>query len=186
MRILIHGDRAERWGEKMKMRLALIASLILAGCGAKEKTVAIDYDPREVVTLVEGDVVIQKDAGGSIFDYGREIARIRRVHPNMIVRVVDGGMCASSCTMFLALPNFCVEPMALLAFHGPSSLYGRELPPDVFEWSINTLARHYPGGLREWYLAVGVHAKGEDLFSFSGAELIKKGWANACRPRSPR
>lgn len=52
--------------------------------------------------------------GGKTKDFASDVDRYRR--SGELFRI--SGHCQSACTMFLALPNVCVEPSARLLFHG--------------------------------------------------------------------
>ena len=51
--------------------------------------------------------------GGRTRDFAVDVERHRR--SGELFRIT--GHCQSACTMFLALPNVCVEPSATLLFH---------------------------------------------------------------------
>jgi hypothetical protein len=51
--------------------------------------------------------------GGRTRDFAVDVGRYRR--SGELFRIT--GHCQSACTMFLALPNACVEPSARLLFH---------------------------------------------------------------------
>lgn len=56
------------------------------------------------------------------------------------------GICASSCTMQLAVG--CVTPHARLGFHRPTVIEG----PATAEIWAHLIAAHYPPALAQWYL----------------------------------
>jgi hypothetical protein len=59
------------------------------------------------------DTVIWNNPGGVISTF----LAIKKVYLKTNERIVIAGWCASSCTMFLSLPNICVLPTAQMGFH---------------------------------------------------------------------
>lgn len=98
--------------------------------------------------------VIRDDPGGNVDDRLVTIEVLRQSGE----RVEIAGWCASSCTLYLALPNACVRKSARLGFHGPQSqFYGVGLPPAEFERVSRVMASHYPAPLRAWFIATARH-----------------------------
>src|ERR1700692_929122 len=80
------------------------------------------------------------------------------------------GHCQSSCTMFLAIRNVCVDPNATLLFHAALSATERDHAP--YPERNNHMASHYNSSLREFVLANHM-----DSFAFhpiSGRAIIHK------------
>jgi hypothetical protein len=81
------------------------------------------------------------------------------------------GHCQSSCTMFLAIRNVCVEPNANLLFHAALSPNERDHAP--YPERNAHMASHYNSGLRAFVLAHHYM----DSFAFhpiSGRDIIRK------------
>jgi hypothetical protein len=81
------------------------------------------------------------------------------------------GHCQSSCTMFLAIRNVCVDPNANLLFHAALSASERDHPP--YPERNNHMASHYKPSLRQFILAHHYM----DSFTFhaiSGRNIIHK------------
>lgn len=155
------GRAAERL--RAVMRMGLVGT-VLAGAVIAGLPTGADAAGRVMV--------VRNDRGGDVKTRIAEIERLRREGARIELR---GKFCASSCTMYLGLPNACVDRNTTFAFHGPSSgLYGIALPDDQFEHWSRVMASYYPQPLRNWFLregrmvTVGFHKK-------SGAELIRMG-----------
>ncbi len=81
------------------------------------------------------------------------------------------GHCQSSCTMFLAIRNVCVDPNANLLFHAALSASERDHAP--YPERNAHMASHYNSALRGFVLAHHYM----DLFAFhpiSGRDIIRK------------
>jgi hypothetical protein len=81
------------------------------------------------------------------------------------------GHCQSSCTMFLAIRNVCVDANANLLFHAALSIRERDHAP--YPERNAHMASHYNSGLREFVLAHHYM----DSFAFhpiSGRDIIRK------------
>ena len=81
------------------------------------------------------------------------------------------GHCQSSCTMFLAIRNVCVDPNANLLFH--ASLSARERDHAPYPEKNAHMASHYNASLRQFILAHHYM----DSFTFhpiSGRDIIRK------------
>ena len=81
------------------------------------------------------------------------------------------GHCQSSCTMFLAIRNVCVDPSANLLFHAALSAHERDHAP--YPERNAHMASHYNAGLRRFVLANHYM----DSFTFhavSGRDIIRK------------
>lgn len=98
--------------------------------------------------------VIRNDPGGDVASRVAQIEALRKSGE----RIEIAGWCASSCTLYLALPNACVRKGARLGFHGPQSqFYGIGLPPAEFERVSRVMAAHYPEQIRAWFMAEARH-----------------------------
>ena len=81
------------------------------------------------------------------------------------------GHCQSSCTMFLAIRNVCVDPNATLLFHAALSAHEKDHAP--YPARNAHMASHYNAGLRRFVLARHYM----DSFTFhavSGRDIIRK------------
>src|SRR4051812_16827298 len=81
------------------------------------------------------------------------------------------GHCQSSCTMFLAIRNVCVDPAATLLFHAALSAHEKDHAP--YPERNARMASHYNAGLRRFVIANGYM----DSFAFhaiSGRDIIRK------------
>jgi hypothetical protein len=81
------------------------------------------------------------------------------------------GHCQSSCTMFLAIRNVCVDPGANLLFHAALSVSERDHAP--YPERNRHMASHYNSSLRGFVLAHHYM----DSFAFhpiSGRDIIRK------------
>ncbi len=93
--------------------------------------------------------VVTYDEGGWIQSYDKQIVDFRIANTAVEVR----GFCASACTMYMSLPDFCVSPKSRMAFHGSIPLAPGEIKSEG-DWMM---ARHYSPALREWYYANASH-----------------------------
>ena len=120
---------------------------------------------------IANPLIISDDMGGPLEDRMEILANLRGSDRPVIIR----GKCYSSCTLYLGLPQTCVEPQAVFGFHGPSSsIYGLALPPDEFEYWSRIMADHYPPALAEWFMAKGRNVIVGGYF-MSGSEVIRLG-----------
>src|SRR3954447_22444638 len=81
------------------------------------------------------------------------------------------GHCQSSCTMFLAIKNVCVDPNATLLFHAALSAHEKDHAP--YPERNARMASHYNAGLRRFVIA----NRYMDSFAFhaiSGRDIIRK------------
>jgi hypothetical protein len=103
--------------------------------------------------------------GGSAKVFQQHVARFRQSGEQFRIT----GHCQSACTMFLALPNVCIEPGAELLFHAG----GHEFATRLMINSYNTRLRHY---LR------AQHAMDSRAFhTISGRDMISRFGYRACR-----
>ncbi len=115
-------------------------------------------------------LVVRNDRGGLLRERLREIGQLRESGRPVAIK---GGVCFSTCTMFLGLPQTCVSPNTTFGFHGPSS-YGRPLDPVTFERASQAIARYYPPALQRWYLDKGRY-KIRSLYRISGDQIVAMG-----------
>lgn len=117
--------------------------------------------------------VIKSDRGGYLHDRLIEISNLQKNGTRVEIR---GRVCYSTCTMFIGLPNMCVDPNTTFGFHGPSRS-GRKLAKQEFDYFSSVMASYYPKPLKEWFMKTarnrisGVH-------KVKGAELIRLGVAS--------
>jgi hypothetical protein len=120
-------------------------------------------------------LIVRNDLGGSVEQRLVMIAALRSEGRRVEIR----GQCASSCTLYLGLPNTCVSRASQLGFHGPQSqYYGISLPRDQFEHWSRIMASNYPAPIARWFMAEARQTT-MGLITISGAEAIKMG-AQAC------
>lgn len=119
-------------------------------------------------------IVIHNDRGGSVRKRVQEIQDIAATGQKVEIR---GRHCMSSCTMFLALPNSCVDHRTTFYFHGPYT-YGTTLSQDAFDAWSQVIASHYPAAIKGWYMKTGRFKK-YGAIKVSGKEIIRLG-GRAC------
>ncbi|MEL6806833.1 MAG: hypothetical protein AAFO97_03545 [Pseudomonadota bacterium] len=93
-------------------------------------------------------LVVLNDRGGLLLTRLRQMGKLRAESRPVQIR---GGICYSTCTMLMGLPNACISPTTVFGFHGPSS-YGRTLDQATFERASAVIASYYPEPLQEWYM----------------------------------
>lgn len=149
---------------RLRERIAIVVCAGAAGlsllAGLAQPAVAQGY----------GVMVVRADRGGLL---GQRSAEIRQLQASG-QRVELRGTCYSACTMYLGLPNVCIDPAADFGFHGPSA-HGAPLPPAQFEHWSQVMAAGYRGGLRDWYMQTARYTI-SGFFRLSGAELIRMGY----------
>ncbi|WP_299073771.1 hypothetical protein [uncultured Paraglaciecola sp.] len=118
-------------------------------------------------------VRITYDGGGNMNQYYRTIA----------VWAIDGtqvriaGSCWSACTMYLALPDVCLEETASLHFHAPrrpNGSGGDHFNPRV----TNKMFNMYPQKIKNWIQNNG--GLGRDWIHFMGPKHILVNAAPIC------
>jgi hypothetical protein len=90
------------------------------------------------------------DRGGLILAREAEINKI--IARGDAVKIV--GLCLSSCTMYLSMPNVCVSRGAVLMFHGPY-VPNKVLPADQYIFAVNWMAEFYPPPIADWFRMIG-------------------------------
>jgi hypothetical protein len=103
--------------------------------------------------------------GGSAKKFEQDVARYRRSGEPFRIT----GHCQSACTMFLALPNVCIEPGAELLFHAGKHEFATRLMIN----SYNTKLRRY---LRENHAM-----ESSAFFMIAGRAMIGRFGYRACR-----
>lgn len=91
---------------------------------------------------------VANDRGGSIVEYARRVAALKR--QDRLVRF--RGNCASACTLFLSLPrnNVCIEPGTTFLFHAAHSSSAT-----LNQWGSDYLMSNYPAWVRTWIRSRG-------------------------------
>ena len=103
--------------------------------------------------------------GGRTVEFAQDVEKYRRSGEQF--RIV--GHCQSACTMFLALPNVCIEPGARLLFHAGAQ-------PIATQRMMNS----YNSKLRAYLTAKG--AMDTPAFhTISGGDMISKFGYRRCR-----
>lgn len=121
-------------------------------------------------TARSGVIVVSNDRGGLVGRRAEQIEQIRTSGQRVEIR---GRVCLSSCTMYLGLPQTCIDPNTSFGFHGPS-YYGTALSQSDFEYWSALIASYYPAPLRGWYMREG-RTRISRYFRISGRELIRLG-----------
>jgi hypothetical protein len=85
------------------------------------------------------------------------------------------GHCQSSCTLFLAIRNVCIDPGATLLFHAAHEPGGRNVSPQL---TTHMLAA-YNGRLRS-YVTANHYMETLEFHSISGGDMIRKFGYRAC------
>lgn len=120
---------------------------------------------------------IHNDLGGLVEKRMAEVERLRESGERVEIR----GRCISACTLYLGLENACTTRGAEWGFHGPSAnTNGLGLPLGEFERLSQSMARHYPEPVREWFMSTARFVSGRDYYAVSGADLIDLGAIREC------
>jgi len=105
--------------------------------------------------------------GGRTKDFAVDVERYRR--SGELFRIT--GHCQSACTMFLALPNVCIEPSARLLFHAARI-------PDGTRRMLNS----YNSKLRGYLIANRI-MESTAFQTISGRDMINRFGYRACRKK---
>ncbi len=89
---------------------------------------------------VQKPYVVGNDRGGYLHDRLIELENLQR---NRVSVEIRGRVCFSTCTMFLGLPDTCVDPETTFGFHGPSQS-GRRLSQEDFDYFSKMMADFLP------------------------------------------
>lgn len=122
------------------------------------------------VALQATPMIVRNDRGGRLLVRLRQIAKLRQSHRPV---EISGGLCYSTCTMYLGLPQTCISPQTTFGFHGPTS-YGRPLDQATFDHASTVIANHYPPALRRWYMREGRYQT-RGMYKIRGRHLIEMG-----------
>ena len=114
--------------------------------------------------------IVGSDRGGYLHDRLIELSNLRQ---NGVRVEIRGRVCYSTCTMFIGLPQSCVDPNTTFGFHGPSRS-GRRLAQAEFDYFSTVMAKHYPKPLREWFMTTGRN-KISGVHKMKGKDLIRMG-----------
>jgi hypothetical protein len=114
--------------------------------------------------------VVENDRGGLLL---KRLAQIRALRQSGQPVRITGGICYSTCTMLVGLPQTCITPDVRFGFHGPSS-HGRALTPETFERASEIIASFYPKPLRRWYMSKGRY-RIHGLYHIDGTQMIRLG-----------
>ena len=126
---------------KTRLLPLLLAGLVLAGCVTE--TEAGGNGPGDVRVSDKAPIVIRNDDGGNVTGY---IARREQLAKSGR-RVEIRGYCASACTMLTTLPNACLGPKLVIAFHAPHFI-GTNIPATMM---IGLMGNYYRNGvLKKW------------------------------------
>nr|WP_254438057.1 hypothetical protein [Ruegeria arenilitoris] len=120
-------------------------------------------------------LVVGSDRGGYLHD---RLAELENLKVHGIKVEIRGRVCYSTCTMFLGLPETCVDPNTTFGFHGPSR-GGRKLAPEDFEYFSKVMADYYPEPLKSWFMNTA-RKRINGVHKVKGSELIRMG-VPACR-----
>jgi hypothetical protein len=90
------------------------------------------------------------------------------------------GHCQSSCTMFLAIRNVCVDPDATLLFHAALSARQKDQPPDPRKNQF--MLSHYNGKLRNFVIA-NHYMDSFEFHPISGHDIVSRFGYRQCPPR---
>jgi len=127
--------------------------------------------PLAVAQLMVAEVVSVEAAdsrpyamGGQTRKFAVDVARYRQ--SGELFRIT--GHCQSACTMFLSLPNACVEPSARLLFHAGKTPEGTQ-----------NMLNSYNAKLRSYVLANGI-METQKFHTISGRDIINRFGYRAC------
>jgi len=122
------------------------------------------------VATAQQSYVVGNDRGGYLHD---RLIELRNLEQNKVRVEIRGRVCYSTCTMFLGLPDACVDPDTIFGFHGPSSS-GRRLAQTDFDYFSRVMADYYPKPLREWFMAEGRN-RISGVYKVKGSRIIAMG-----------
>lgn len=164
-------------GLRRRMTKLVVLGALAGGLGVA----ASSADARVMETTrhlpLKGIVVIGDDPGGYIDTRLEQIRRLRQTNQPVQIR---GSYCNSTCTMFIGLPNTCVEPDTEFGFHGPS-YSGQRMPRAEFDHWSRIMASHYPAQVADWFMQTA-RKRIRGLHTLRGDKLIRMGVARC--PRS--
>ena len=120
----------------------------------------------------DAPVVVMKDVGGYVDQYGAQTARYFASD-----REVQLHECRSACTLALSLPNVCVYPSSILKFHKAYNPITKNANEEISD----AMMAAYPPAVRE---RLGVLTRQYKVLT--GSELIRLGIRDCNAPREPR
>jgi hypothetical protein len=99
-------------------------------------------------------IVILDNKGGNVMEAIKYRNRLAQSGRPVEVR----GYCRSACTIYITLPNACLDPKATVGFHAPRIPGTSIIPPVVDE----LMAQYYRNGIlqqwnREWHNSLSMH-----------------------------
>jgi hypothetical protein len=103
--------------------------------------------------------------GGRTIEFAQDVEKYRRTGERFRIT----GHCQSACTMFLALPNVCIEPSARLLFHAGAQ-------PIATQRMMNS----YNAKLRAYLTAKGA-METPAFHTISGRDMISRFGYRRCR-----
>lgn len=126
---------------KTRLLPLLVAGLVLAGCVTE--TEAGGSTAGSVRVSDKAPIVIFNDDGGNVAGYIARRNQLERSGRRVEIR----GYCASACTMLTTLPNACLGPKSMMAFHAPHFI-GTNIPATMM---IGLMGNYYRNGvLKKW------------------------------------
>ncbi len=108
--------------------------------------------------------------GGKYFSFDQVVSQYNQSGELFRIR----GHCKSSCTLFLAIRNVCIEPSATLLFHSGHGSRGTASPA-VTQHMLSA----YNAGLRD-YVTSHHYMDTLELHAISGRDMIQKFGYKAC------
>lgn len=139
---------------------ALVLAFLLAF------TIPTPADEPRPVDPVRPEVALVHDNGGGIVGDFLEV-RDQWIAAGTKVRI--SGYCASACTLFLGVPDVCVEPDARLLFHAPFFMPLENVR--VYNSFMTVLfTAEYPPAIQQWIVSKG--GLGPDWIILEGSELL--------------
>ncbi len=126
---------------KTRLLPFVLAGLVLAGCATE--TEAGGSTAGNVGGSDKAPIVIRNDDGGNVAGYIARRNQLERSGRRVEIR----GYCASACTMLTTLPNACLGPKLVIAFHAPHFI-GTNIPATMM---IGLMGNYYRNGvLAKW------------------------------------
>ena len=90
-------------------------------------------------------MALNVDFGGGIIERMQVVELLEKAN----VAVEISGICLSACTLYLGLPNVCVEPKTVLGFHS-AYFTNEEGQPVLSDFGNTVLMEYYPPNIRKW------------------------------------
>jgi hypothetical protein len=110
-------------------------------------------------------VIVHDNNGGIVADF----LKLRDEWTLAGAEVQISGYCASACTLFLGVPDVCVEPGTRLMFHAPFfwPMEGVKVYNTFMTLAFMT---EYPPAIQQWIVSKG--GLGPDWIVLEGSELL--------------